>query len=45
MTTSTTYNDSTPAQPVNSASRVATASFIGTAIAYNWQAVKAWLHS
>lgn len=34
MTTSTTYNDSTPAQPVNSASRVATASFIGTAIEF-----------
>ena len=34
MTTSTTYDESTPAQPVNSASRVATASFIGTAIEF-----------
>jgi metabolite-proton symporter len=34
MTTSTTYNDTTPAQPTNSATRVATASFIGTAIEF-----------
>ena len=34
MTTSTTYSDSTPAQPTNSATRVATASFIGTAIEF-----------
>ncbi|MGC5702202.1 MHS family MFS transporter [Pseudomonas sp. NFXW11] len=34
MTTSTTYSTSTPAQPANSASRVATASFIGTAIEF-----------
>ena len=34
MTTSTTYSNSTPAQPTNSATRVATASFIGTAIEF-----------
>ena len=34
MTTSTTYSDTTPAQPTNSATRVATASFIGTAIEF-----------
>lgn len=34
MTTSTTYSASVPAQPTNSASRVATASFIGTAIEF-----------
>jgi len=34
MTTSTTYSDTAPAQPTNSATRVATASFIGTAIEF-----------
>ena len=34
MTTSTTYGADTPAQPTNSATRVATASFIGTAIEF-----------
>ena len=34
MTTSTTYSETTPAQPTNSATRVATASFIGTAIEF-----------
>ncbi|BCQ59609.1 hypothetical protein PBOI14_13590 [Pseudomonas sp. Boi14] len=34
MTTSTAYSTTTPAQPSNSASRVATASFIGTAIEF-----------
>jgi len=34
MTTSTAYSDTTPAQPTNSATRVATASFIGTAIEF-----------
>ncbi|WP_370693253.1 hypothetical protein, partial [Pseudomonas sp.] len=33
MTTSTTYSDA-PTQPTNSATRVATASFIGTAIEF-----------
>lgn len=34
MTTSTTYTDATPAAPTNSPARVATASFIGTAIEF-----------
>ena len=34
MTTSTTYTETTSAQPTNSATRVATASFIGTAIEF-----------
>lgn len=34
MTTSTTYSDAVPAQPTNSTTRVATASFIGTAIEF-----------
>ncbi len=34
MTTSTAYSATAPAQPTNSATRVATASFIGTAIEF-----------
>ena len=34
MTTSTTYSEASPDKPVNSATRVATASFIGTAIEF-----------
>lgn len=34
MTTSTTYSEAAPTQPTNSATRVATASFIGTAIEF-----------
>ena len=34
MTSSTTYSEATPDKPVNSATRVATASFIGTAIEF-----------
>ena len=34
MTTSTAYSETAPAQPTNSATRVATASFIGTAIEF-----------
>ena len=34
MTTHTAYSETAPAQPTNSATRVATASFIGTAIEF-----------
>ena len=34
MTSSTTYSEASPDKPANSATRVATASFIGTAIEF-----------